>query len=174
MHWFLKGGGMVSARFLFFGVLLVTAAVSVQAEANSSLSVETIEGGKIVKDSATKLIWQQNTADTNEDGAVTTARYPEGDKVPWQKAMNFCQGLNYAGSPDWRLPKIVELDSLVDFTRSYPAINPIFGCEADAYWSATVAADSSTKAQYVHFNFGSDSSKPKAKMLFVRCVRNTD
>ena len=162
----------MSARFSVLGVLLVTALVSAQAQAGGPFSVEAVEGGKIVKDGATKLIWQQNTADTNEDGIVTAARYPAGDKVEWQKAMNFCQGLNYAGSPDWRLPESTELDSLVDYVRSHPAIDPLFTCETDAYWSATTAKDLPTKAQYMHFNFGSESSKAKTKMLFVRCVRN--
>lgn len=158
-------------RFFVTGVFLLTAALSAQAATNGSFTVETVEGEGIVKDSNTKLIWQQNTADANEDGTVTAAPFPAGDKVPWQKAMDYCQGLKYAGSSDWRLPESSELDSLVDFTRSYPAINPIFACESDAYWSATTDADMAGKAQYVHFNFGSDSAKPKTKSLFVRCVR---
>lgn len=162
----------MSGRFFVSGIFIVAAVILTRAATGLSFSLETVGSDMVIKDPQTKLVWQQNTADINEDGIITTGVHPDGDKVPWQEAMDYCQELNYAGSSDWRLPESTELDSLVDYTKSYPAIDGKFGCEGDAYWSATDAKDSAKKALYIHFNFGSESSKEKTKNLFVRCVRN--
>ena len=58
-------------------------------------------GDGTVTDNRTGLIWQQG-----EPGAMT-----------WNSALTYCEGLSLAGSTDWRLPNIKELESLVDETR---------------------------------------------------------
>ncbi len=161
----------MSGRLFVLGTCIVTAVILTRAATGLSFSLETVDGDMVVKDAKTKLIWQQNTADMNEDGIITAGSRPDGDKVSWQQAMDYCQELSFAGSSDWRLPENTELDSLVDYAKSYPAINAQFGCEGDAYWSAIDAPGSAKKALYIHFNFGSESSKEKTKKLFVRCVR---
>ena len=73
----------------------------------------------------------------------------------WEEAIDFCEGLRYAGKDDWRLPNVKELHSIVDYTKSpethgTPAIDRLFYCtqivnEADqvdypCYWSSTTHA----------------------------------
>jgi hypothetical protein len=161
---------MMTGRLLLLTVFLFAVAASVQAEDGAPVASGTVDGDMIVKYGTAELVWQQSTADTNSDGVITADSYPEGDKMIWQDAMNFCQSLSFAGSTDWRLPEIAELNSLVEISHSYPAVNPAFQCESDSYWSATTSAVKTTKAQYVHFNFGTESSRDKTKRAYVRCV----
>jgi len=68
----------------------------------------------------------------NGDGTVTDGN----TKLMWIKdanqcplghasspvASHFCEGMNFAGFHDWRLPTLAELGSLMDDTQSYPAL----------------------------------------------------
>ena len=79
----------------------------------------------IVTDSTTNLWWQ-------DDSEVKT-----NSKV-WQDAIDYCESLSLAGYSDWRLPNINELSSLINDTRSYPAIHETFlNTSSSNYWSST-------------------------------------
>lgn len=122
--------------------------------------------GSTVLDNNTNLTWQQNTADTNDDGSITSA-----DQIAWQDAVDYCDTLSFAGSADWRLPSFTELDSIVDYGRYNPAINPVFLCESSYYWSATTVADYTDAAWGVNFYNGNEYSSIKTFHAYVRCVR---
>lgn len=177
MHLLCWGGerGM-SGKLLVLCALFMIAVAPISvlaANENSSLFTSyTIAGDVVVVDSKTGLVWQRETADTNEDRLIISAADPEGDMMTWQDAMIHCRDLVFAGSSDWRLPDITELSGIVDFHHTYPAVAPVFQCESSYYWSGTTVADNANKARYVHFNFGTDSSKSKEKKAFVRCVRS--
>ncbi len=94
-------------------------------------------GDDTITDDATGLTWTQN--DT-------------GEALGWEAALDHCESLSLAGSDDWRLPNIKELQSLVDYDRSpdttdSAAIDPVFNLtpitneagESDygSYWSST-------------------------------------
>jgi uncharacterized protein DUF1566 len=66
-----------------------------------------------------------------------------------------------------------ELQSLVDFGRSNPAIDPLFSpTSPSAYWSSTTAADNPSAAWFVHFvNGATDIFDKSTNSLFVRAVR---
>ncbi len=64
----------------------------------------------------------------------------------WVEALAYCEDLELAGFTDWRLPSIKELQSIINYGRSYPAIDQeYFGRESYAlegrdhwqFWSAT-------------------------------------
>ncbi len=75
-----------------------------------------------VTDHCTGLMWQKDTAEMDGDGAITLQ-----DEVDWQHALWYCDHLELGGYSDWRLPNVRELQSLVDYGRVDPAIDPIFG-----------------------------------------------
>ena len=70
-------------------------------------------------------MWQQATA----PGTYT-----------WQQALAYCENLNLAGHTDWRLPDRTELQSIVDYSRINPVIDPLFSTVASSYWSSTTYA----------------------------------
>jgi hypothetical protein len=89
----------------------------------------------------------------------------------WQDAVDYCNGLVFAGQSDWRLPTRFELDSIVDYGRSFPAIDPLFSCQASFYWSADVYAGDPVYAWGIYFNDGGDHWLDKINTYYVRCVR---
>ncbi len=134
-----------------------------------SYTALTVNGDGVVKDNNTLLIWQQDTADTNDDGMIDS-----NDQLAWSTAGNYCDGLdNFGGSSDWRLPDSVELESIVDYNRYKPAINPVFTCESYAYWSATPEAlQPLVKAWAVYFDYGPVLWYDQTATYYVRCVRD--
>jgi hypothetical protein len=122
----------------------------------------TDNGDGTVTDNNTGLVWMKSTADTNTDGSITS-----DDRLSWQDAIDYCAGLGGG----WRLPTYTELESIVDYGRSLPTINPIFHCQSSAYWSASTHADDTNHAWYFYFNFGGDNWCYEANTNYVRCVR---
>ena len=68
-------------------------------------------GDGTVTDTATGLMWQQATA---------PGRYT------WEEALVYCENLELAEYTDWRLPNRNELQSLVDYDHTEPAIDASF------------------------------------------------
>ena len=97
-------------------------------------------GDGTVTDNCTGLMWQKDTGDT--EGAKALA---------WCDAVAYCEDLILAGHDDWRLPNIRELESIVDYGRSNPSIDPVFGAAPGTYWSSTSYAEQSRAAWQVHF-----------------------
>jgi hypothetical protein len=84
---------------------------------------------EIVIDRVTGLVWQRNLPTTYpgctamDSLAMGSAR--RGDVCTWQEAKDYCGALALGGFTDWRLPAKIELESIVDDTRSVsPAYDP--------------------------------------------------
>jgi len=115
-------------------------------------------GESIVTDNRTGLIW------TRYD--ISTKRLSWADA---KKAAAECQVDDH---DDWRLPTIQELLTLVDYSRSEPAIDPAFGCQSSWYWTSTPYASSpSDCAWLVGFSYGSSDWSNQHDEGFVRAVR---
>ena len=75
---------------------------------------------------------------------------------------------------DWRLPNVKELHSLIDFSKSYPAI-PDSGLFQDLqsnwYWSSTTVAHSNHFAWVVNLVEGDASHSDKLTGWYVWPVR---
>lgn len=82
----------------------------------------TANGDGTVTDHATGLIWKQcpegRDGSNCSVGNLTT--------LDWQRALQEAEKANFAGSTDWRLPSINELESLVEQRCYAPAINANF------------------------------------------------
>ena len=114
-------------------------------------------GNGTVTDAATGLVWQQT------DGGGKT----------WEQAISYCEGLTLAGVSDWRLPNRNELQSLVDYSKSSPAIDTTYfpNTLASYYCSSTTFAESALSSWGVHFGSGHFSTIGKTSSPLVRCVR---
>ena len=117
-----------------------------------------------MKDSITKLEWQDSYPDT-DNGTMKAS--------DWYDAIHYCNALDLDGG-GWRLPNINELKTLIVDTQFPPAISPVFTVDNRKYLlsSTTERNDASYKfSLYV----------PDGIVLFVhassnyggvRCVRD--
>ncbi len=124
----------------------------------SLLQADFTKTGNIVKDSLSKLEWQ--------DDAV-------GSSTTWQAAIDRCEALELDGYSDWRLPNINELKSIVDRSKVNPAIAVGFENTSSNYyyWSTTSYEKNKSYARAVFFNYGRVDSYAKGNNAYVRCVR---
>lgn len=112
-----------------------------------------------VTDSGTHLMWQQT----------------EGGYITWEAALSYCEDLTLAGYSDWRLPNRKELESLVDDTRYYPAIDTTKfpNAHSQEYWSSTTYVINTSYAWSLLFHEGGTyEGNKKTENCWVRCVRS--
>lgn len=123
-------------------------------------------GDGTVTDNNTGLMWIK---DTSSGGGNN------GTPLNWSDAKSFCEGLNYAGYSDWRLPDQAELESIVDKTKEGPALNTIYFPDMKSrrwYWTSTDDMFGHFQATFVGFNIpGEVRVISKAAALGVRCAR---
>lgn len=84
-------------------------------------------GDGTIVDLSTGLMWQKSDS---------------GKGVDWEEALLMAQNSEFAGYSDWRLPNVKELQSIVDYSGVYPAIDQNFFdiTDKDSYfWSSTSA-----------------------------------
>ena len=75
------------------------------------------------------------------------------------------------GKGGWRLPKIEELLSIVDYTTHNPASTA--DTTSGHYWSSTIFARHTSYAWAVHFDAGNSDYYAKHTSRYVCCVRDT-
>ncbi len=91
---------------------------------------------------------------TDKDSNLDWLKEDDGKKRTWQEAKDYCESLKLAGG-GWRMPTRLELESILDFTRCNPAIDPIFtNTKSYYYWSSTPYAYDSGGAWNVGFGSG--------------------
>ena len=116
------------------------------------------DGDGTVTDNCTGLMWQKDTGNGNTS-------------FNWCSALDYCESLELAGHDDWRLPNVRELQSIVDYGRSGPSIEPVFGALSTQYWSSTPIESNPDFAWYVGFFDGFVNSGVKSSGWLVRAVR---
>ncbi|MDI7270074.1 MAG: DUF1566 domain-containing protein, partial [Myxococcota bacterium] len=129
----------------------------------------TLSGDRVVRDTATGLEWQGCVAGQSGDSCGTGS----ATGMSWQAALAYCDGLSWAGHDDWRLPSRNELQSIVDYGRVAPAVDPTAfpATPSNWFWSSSSYAGSASDAWAVYFASGGVDSGGKANTTYVRCVR---
>jgi Zn-dependent metalloprotease len=109
-------------------------------------------GDGTVTDTCSNLNWQQSG-----DGKPRT----------WEEAKAYCAGIG------WRLPRIDELETIVDYSRHSPTIDPVFeSVYVDApFWSSSTSAYVPGYAWYLYFYDGKPNFFSKTSLGYARCVR---
>lgn len=113
----------------------------------------------LVYDSKTKLFWQ--------DELIVS-------KLSWKQAIFYCKKLELGGFNDWRLPKLKEILSIVDYKKSEPAINKSFKnikFEDGFYWSITHDKNHINQAFLLEFYHGRVKTANINQSQYIRCVR---
>jgi hypothetical protein len=123
-------------------------------------SFDTQKAG-VVLDRVTGLMWQS---------AVDADKFST-----FSEAAQRCEALTLAGFDDWRIPSRIELVSILDVTRTQPAINAaaFSSVPSDWFWTSSVAADNPQAAWYVYFYFGYPKTDLISNQFLVRCVRSS-
>jgi hypothetical protein len=119
-----------------------------------------INGDGTVTDTKTGLVWQQT---------VSASSYTQF------MAVSYCAA-NSASLPGtgWRLPSYTELQTLVDDTRKFPAIDPTAfpSTPNENFWSSSsYVPPNAGLAWYVGFNVGFGNSDDPYVTYRARCVR---
>lgn len=124
----------------------------------------------VVKDNLTGLMWARN------------ANLPGGTRT-WNDAIDYCANLTYGGYDDWRLPNMKELESLIVYVWTYPALcntagtgqwtenDPFTGVQSATYCSSTTLADEAGYAWSLGPDTGGVSAGDKAVARSVWPVR---
>jgi len=124
-------------------------------------------GTYVVTDNLTGLMWTKSASNGEKD---------------WNSAIDYCNGLMIyepAGAftilyDDWRLPNIKELQSLIDFSNSDPALpsgHPFTGVELHDYWSSTTYSDYYSLSWIMNFAKGLVNSRLKDTIHIIWAVR---
>ena len=124
-----------------------------------SFQIKTISSQNVVIDKNTGLVWQQSI--------------PK-EAYKWEDAVNYCENLTYAGYSDWRLPTPQELLTIVNNSKSDPAIDTTYfpNTPSGKFWSSSVFSDNSYDVWGVNFNGGKVGEyNTKLNNAYVRCVR---
>ncbi|MEE4240596.1 MAG: DUF1566 domain-containing protein [Desulfopila sp.] len=119
-------------------------------------------GNGTVFDLSTGLTWQEQD---------------DGNKRHHSDADTYCQELVLGGKSDWRLPYIKELQSIVDYRTSSPAIDLLSfpATQSGRYWSSDDDSHWPLYTWIVDFDTGavwsSESTNASYAKQYVRCVR---
>jgi len=112
----------------------------------------------VVLDRVTGLSWQRSV-----DPGLHTL----------EAAKRYCDTAVIAGQDDWRVPSLVELLSIVDYTKLNPSIDSVAfpTTPIDDFWTLSSFADLPSSAWNMFFGDGSSSPKATSLTSRVRCVR---
>jgi len=125
--------------------------------------VSTVSGQPTIRDNNTGLEWTQELF----------------GPMNWQEALQFCDTLHWGGYDDWRLPNAKELQSIVDYGRYFPAMDPVFNYEhrLRVSWTSTTsslnvkAGMSESAADAIGLRIGDLGQRSKYEENSVRPVR---
>lgn len=114
--------------------------------------------------------------DIGSDGTVTDIKThltwqaaPAPTDLSWGDGLEYCQGLG----PGWRLPTLLELQTLIDETQVTAAVDrATFADNPDeSYWTSSYFDSNPTVAWLVSMGYGGTFSLPMSDLWGVRCVR---
>jgi len=138
-----------------------------QMLASTPTNIFIINTDNTVTDTQTGLIWKHClegvTGTQCEQGTATS--------FTWQQALEYA-----AKQPEWRLPNIRELTSIVELKCSEPAINlSVFPATPSnsIVWSSSPHANNSNNAWFVYFSNGSDQDYNRSSNTYVNTLVNT-
>lgn len=141
----------------------------------------TDNGDGTITDNRTGLEWEK----LSDDGSI----HDKDTTYSWSNAFSLkiatLNGGGFAGHSDWRLPNILELESLRNFGTFNPSIHAVFntgctlGCSvtscsctrADGYWTSTTQQNDLSDAWVLGFGAGGAVGHPKTDVYSVRAVR---
>jgi hypothetical protein len=142
---------------------LVVVVLSICSQLGSRVAADAPPGrytvaAETVRDNRTGLVWQKTVEANTQDNASAAA---------------YCPTLTLDGVTNFRLPTMEELQSLVDFTRTSPAMDTkaFPAAPPDSFWSSTpYVGGSEGSFWYLNFKDGTMAGSTSSGLFRVRCV----
>jgi hypothetical protein len=138
----------------------------------------TLETAGVVYDTRTKLYWQRELPASYQPVCAGTTSGAPGEGCSVTEAKQYCSQLSVGNSVGWRLPTRAELLSLLDRTRSDPAIDPAAfpRTPSTSFWSSTPFTGGALEGipngvVQVNFTDGASGYQNGNDAAKVRCVR---
>ncbi|KPA14027.1 protein containing DUF1566 [Candidatus Magnetomorum sp. HK-1] len=160
----------------------------IKYDANGSALPTSADQWSIVYDKATGLMWEVKSDDGSlfdrdrlvtwfssrleYEGTLAVGKYNNGENTEiYVQALNNNQ---LGGFSDWRIPTVLELRTILDFTGQNSHILTQFFpyTQAKEYWTIQSKNSDLSKAWCVHFNDGLESLQEKRDVFYVRAVRS--
>ncbi len=111
-----------------------------------------------VKDVRFGYIWQKA-----DDGVMRS----------WEDAKAYCDTLDLDKYSKWRLPKVEELQTIIDYLGYKPALSTeILSGSPVYYWTSSNYSQEPDQAWFVHFSQGNTSPGKKNSTYLVRCIHD--
>ena len=145
-----------------------------------TISYEAGDDGSLQKG----VVWPNPRFFDNSDGTVTdeltglmwTKNANLAGTKTWQKTLDYVAGMNSGngtyGYKDWRLPNIIEINSLKDYSSFAPYLhNPFINVQSVDYWSSSTYADYNNNVWLVNLWYGSTEIGSKDDNYYVLPVR---
>ncbi|MGI9212860.1 MAG: DUF1566 domain-containing protein [Methylococcaceae bacterium] len=153
---------------LLASFMTVMTPIATHAASDTPTEDFTDNGDGTVTHKKTGLTWMRCAMGQTWNGAFCAGEY-KTYTLDEAKALT----LNFAGQTDWRLPTLLELDSIVDRSKYNPAINQTIFSKApgEDFWSSTSSAQSNGYNWKVGFNSGGTSEAYPNYDFGVRLVR---
>jgi len=125
----------------------------------SFLWADFIKEDQTVRDTRSRLVWQDNSM-------------VESEELLFSEAKAYCSSLVLAKSADWRLPNVDELQTIIDRQRYDPALQRGFHFGlSKSYWTSTLFSDDTDRAWDIDFKDGKVEHNRHSYDYYVRCVR---
>lgn len=168
-------GGANLASILFVTICLFTSTVSATQTCRSDLSASTPavryifnDDGTVV-DTVTQLVWKR----CSEGLSGKNCESGKASTLTWTEAVTVAATSKFSGKNDWRVPTIQELDSIVEYRCTMPAVNAeVFPATLISnYWSSSHFAGYPNGSWNINFNDGSHETCNKNWNLYLRLVR---
>ena len=120
--------------------------------------------------------WYDSTSPDGNSGTPNGGSCSLLTRCDTEKFVQDVNEVGLCGHSDWRMPTRRELQSLVDYGRLNPSIDPAYfpntySLYGTSYWSGSPYADDSSAAWFVDFYDGQVNGQDRADSLHVRLVR---
>ncbi len=135
--------------------------------------VKTDDGGLRDKDNTYTLYTPDFNTNGGDLGTENGGTCTDAGNCDTEKYVASVNAVGLCGYGDWYLPQREELRSIINYGTYNPAIDVAYFPNTSMYWywTASSPAQSSSKAEYVYFDYGYHDFHDKSAEHYVRLVR---